>query len=67
MAEFFSSIPLYYAKIITAGLYLLLALWVFRRPRSYIFREAPTQSRWRDLRIWALVLIGIQIILYIVF
>ena len=67
MADFFASIPLVYAKIITCILYLLLAFWVLRRPKSYIYKEAPTESWWRDLRIWAILLIGIQIFLYIIF
>ncbi len=65
--SFLSRIPLLYAKILVGGLYLLLLFWVLRRPKEYILREAPTKKNWRDLRIWAVVLILFQIALYIIF
>lgn len=67
MGEFLKSIPLYWAKIIAGGLYVLLAVWVITRPREYIYRGAENKKKWRDLRLWAVFLIGIQIILYIIF
>ncbi len=67
MGDFFRGLPLYWAKVIAALLYLLLGLWVITRPRDFIFRGTEDKSRWRDLRLWALVLIGIQIILYFLF
>ncbi len=67
MGEFLRSLPLYWAKIIAASLYLLLGLWVITRPAAFIFRGAEDRRKWRDLRVWALVLIGIQIILYLIF
>jgi hypothetical protein len=60
-------IPISSAKIIIAFFYLILAFWVMRRPRSFVLEGAPTRRNWRDLRIWALVLIGIQIALYFIF
>ena len=65
--NFLSRIPLLYAKILVGGLYLLLLFWVLRRPKEYILREAPNRKSWRDLRIWAVVLILFQIVLYIIF
>lgn len=60
-------IPLFYAKIVTGFLYLLLVVWVLRRPKSFILRAAPTKRKWRDLRVWAMLLIALQIFLYIIF
>jgi len=65
--NFFDRIPLFSAKIITAFLYLLLAFWVLKRPKSFILEGAPTKKRWRDLRLWAFILIGIQLALYFIF
>ena len=65
--SFFSHIPLVYAKVLTSFLYLLLLIWTLRRPKEYILREAPTKRKWRDLRFWAVLLIGIQVTLYIIF
>lgn len=60
-------IPISSAKIIITFFYIILAFWVMRRPRSFILAGAPTKRNWRDLRLWALVLIGIQIALYFIF
>jgi len=65
--NFLNRIPLFYAKILVGSLYLLLLFWVLRRPKEYILRETPTKKGWRDLRIWAVVLIVFQIALYIIF
>jgi len=65
--NFLEQIPISSAKFIITLLYLLLAFWVFRRPKSYILEGTPTKRRWQDLRIWALLLIGIQIALYLIF
>ena len=62
-----AKIPLMYAKILTGLLYLLLILWVLKRPKSFIMRQSPSSKRWRDMRWWAVVLISIQIFLYIIF
>jgi len=65
--NFFTRIPLFSAKIITVFLYLLLAFWVLRKPKSFILEGAPAKKTWYDLRLWALILIGIQIVLYFIF
>jgi len=44
---------------------LLALLWSF--PRAFIMRDAPDQSRWRDLRIWGTLLIFVQLGIYAVF
>lgn len=63
----FGQVPLAYAKVIVIILYLLLVFWVLRRPKEYILKEAPTKKRWRDLRLWAVLLIAFQVALYIIF
>ena len=65
--NFFDRIPIFAARIITVFFYLLLAFWVWRRSKSFVLEGAPTKRNWRDLRLWALILIGIQIVLYFVF
>lgn len=65
--SFFDQIPIFSAKIIITLIYLLLAFWVIKRSKSYILEGAPTKRNWRDLRPWALLLIGIQIALYLIF
>ncbi len=46
------------------GLVLLLT-WTL--PTRFVWSGAPDRSRWRDLRIWATILTGIQMILYAIF
>jgi hypothetical protein len=65
--KFLTKIPTFSANVLTIILYLILAYWVLRRSKSYVMEGAPTSRGWRDLRLWALALIGIQIILYFIF
>jgi len=67
MLDWFQSLPLYWAQVIAVVLFAGTIVWAWTRPRAYIYRDAPTQKRWRDLRIWATILMIIQIILYISF
>ena len=52
------------AKTIFLGFFLLLIVGVYSLPRNYIFRGSPTQSRWRDLRLWALLLVLLHAYVY---
>lgn len=63
----FEHVPIFSGKVLITLLYLLLAFWVSKRSKSFIYEGAPTRRNWRDLRLWALVLIGIQIALYLIF
>ena len=60
-------LPVAWANYISIGGFLFLGVIVWAIPRSLIFTEASDQSSWRDIRIWATVLIGIQLVLYLVF
>lgn len=61
-----SRIPLYWGIIVTVILYIGIGLWAILRPKKYIYEGAPSQAKWRDLRIWAVALVAIQIIIHIV-
>lgn len=67
MAEWFSGIPLFWGKIIAVVGFAGMVVWAWFRPKSFIFQDAPDGRRWRDLRIWASVLMVIQICLYLSF
>ena len=60
-----SRIPLYWGVVVTIILYIGIGLWAALRPKEYIYEGAPNQARWRDLRIWAVVLALTQILIYI--
>lgn len=59
--------PQWWANAITVVLFLLIAGAVFLVRKQDILRTAPDQAGWRDIRIWAVVLIAIQLGLYVIF
>ena len=67
MNDWLSRIPLYWAVVVAVALFAGIAVWAWFRPASYIYAGAPDRARWRDLRIWATVLMLIQIVLYVIF
>ena len=52
------------AKTIFMVFFLLLIAGVFSLRSDYIFKGAPSRSRWRDLRLWALVLVLMHVYVY---
>ncbi len=62
-----SGLPIGLANTITMLLFgiLLVILWSF--PFSTITRDAPDKRRWRDYRIWATLLVFIQLGIYAIF
>ena len=52
------------ALTIFLSFFALLAVGVFLLPRGYIYLGAPDQARWRDLRLWALVLVILHACVY---
>ena len=67
MNEFFQSLDVVWANYLSmlGFVFLLVIVWLI--PRRLIYAGAHDQARWRDIRIWATVLIGIQLTLYAVF
>ena len=59
--------PVVWANHLSILGFLFLGVIVWLIPRELIYNEAPDQARWRDYRIWATVLIGIQVLLYSIF
>jgi len=50
---------------ITVAIYLLLLIWTLTRPRRMVYRGAPDDKRWRDLRLWVVPLVLVQVLLYL--
>ena len=61
------SLPTSWANYLSMAGFLLLAVLVWRIPRHLIYANAPDNRRWRDIRIWASILITIQLCLYWLF
>ena len=58
------SLPMWIAIACAVGLYVIALIWTWLLPREFIFRGAPDQKEWRDLRIWATVVILPYIAVY---
>ncbi|HDM75713.1 MAG TPA: hypothetical protein ENG51_04495 [Deltaproteobacteria bacterium] len=67
MSNWFRNLPLFWALLIAVAGFLGMLIWAWFRPKAYIYQDAPDQRWWRDLRIWASLLMLIQIALYVVF
>ena len=60
-------IPLVWAIVATVAMYGVMICWAWLRPGKFIYAGAPDKKPWRDLRIWATILMAIQILIYATF
>lgn len=67
MSDWLTNLSLGWGKVVAVVAFVGIAVWAWKRPRSFIYQEAPDQSRWRDLRIWASILMVTQILIYLSF
>ncbi len=67
MMEWLEGLPLVLGKYIAALFFIGMIIWAWFRPPKFILEGAPDKRKWRDLRIWATVFLGIQVVLYIIF
>ena len=67
MTDWLKDLPLYWAKVMGTLFFLSVIIWALTRPKDYIFKGAPDRKIWRDLRLWAVVILIVQIALYIGF
>jgi hypothetical protein len=59
------SLPIWVAVVCAVGLYVVALIWTWCLPREFVFRGAPDMGRWRDLRLWATVVILPYIAIYL--
>lgn len=52
------------ARTIFVSFFLLLLVGVFSLRRDYVFKGAPDRRLWRDLRLWAFVLVLVHVYVY---
>ena len=53
-----------WARALFLAFFLLILLGVYRLPADYVFRGAPDRARWRDLRLWVVVLVVVHAFVY---
>ena len=61
------TLSLRWAMIASVSTLLITIGWLWYRSRKYIFQGAVDNKNWRDLRIWASILLSIMIIVYLIF
>lgn len=58
------SLPMWVAVACAMGLYLVALVWVWLLGREFVFRGAPDDRWWRDLRIWSTAVLLPYIVVY---
>jgi len=67
MGDWLAGLPLVWGKIMAVIAFFGMTIWAWRRPKSFIYQGAPDSSKWRDLRVWASILMVVQIVIYLSF
>jgi hypothetical protein len=67
MIEWLQTAPVWWANALTQVLFVLIALAVFAVPKRVFMEDAPDQSHWRDIRLWAVALVVVQLGIYALF
>ncbi len=60
-----ASLPMGIAMACALGLYVVALLWVWTLKKEFVFLGAPDKSRWRDLRVWATLVVIPYVIVYV--
>jgi heme exporter protein D len=63
----FDELPVWPAYAFSALLLVSLAIGSMLVPRDEVLRGAPDRARWRDIRLWAVALVTVQLGIYWVF
>lgn len=62
--QWLASLPMTVAMASALGLYLIALIWTWTLSKNFVFRGAPDHHRWRDLRIWASLVMLPYVVLY---
>ena len=65
MLERFQALPVAWALPLTFVAFAVLIALIWALPRASILKDAPDGAGWRDLRIWATVLVCFQLGIYL--
>ncbi|MFC1539797.1 hypothetical protein ACFL6H_10270 [Candidatus Latescibacterota bacterium] len=63
--EIAMAIPMSVVRMIFLGIFALLAIWVLTMPPQY--PDDGEQKKWSDLRLFALIVLVVQSLFYIIF
>ncbi len=63
--QWLGRLPMSVAMVCAVGLYVVALVWVWGLRREFVFRGAPDDHWWRDLRIWATAIVIPYIAIYL--
>lgn len=63
--KWLASLPMSVALGCAVGLYVAAVIWVWTLRREFIYLGAPDQKKWRDLRIWATLVVVPYVLIYV--
>lgn len=64
--QWLGSLPMSIAMSCAIGLYVVAFVWVWCLKREFVFRGTPDNRWWRDLRIWATLVLIPYVAIYCV-
>ena len=65
--EWLPTLPASWAVVVSIIMILGTIGWCWYRSKNFIFQGAIDNKNWRDLRVWATVLLIVMIIIYLIF
>lgn len=65
LQDWVTSLPLAWALPLTFAAFAVLTVLIWRVPRAAVVADAPDGAFWRDLRLWATLLIAVQLGIYL--
>jgi len=67
MFDWIHALPIWFAKAGAVLIFGGVIAFTWTLPRDFLYLGAPDNARWRDLRVWATVLLAFQFLIYMVF
>ena len=61
------ALPMWSVKVLVIGIFVALAVWALSLSKDYSYQGSEDRPAWKDVRIWAVVVIGLEIIPYLFF
>ncbi len=62
-----AKLSLTWATIISIATLVVTIFWAWFRSKEFILLGSPDEKSWRDLRLWAIILMMVMIVIYLIF
>lgn len=60
-------LSLTWATILSIATFVVTIFWAWLRSKEFILLGSPDNKTWRDLRVWAVILMVVMIAIYLIF